>query len=67
VLLAFGAGGAATVAAAVEGPTTATAPGSAVQLHPHVTVIVDAAAASALANIDYYRFAWAKKPEGEGL
>ena len=67
VLLAFGAGKAAAIAAAVEGPVTASAPGSAIQLHPHVTVIVDEAAASALANIDYYRYAWANKPVWEGL
>lgn len=67
VLLAFGAGKAAAIAAAVEGPVTASAPGSAIQLHPHVTVIVDEAAASALANIDYYRFAWANKPPWESL
>jgi glucosamine-6-phosphate deaminase len=67
VLLAFGAGKAASIAAAVEGPVTASAPGSAIQLHPHVTVIVDEAAASGLANVDYYRYAWANKPEWEGL
>ena len=67
VLLAFGVGTAAAIAVAVEGPVTASAPESAIQLHPHVTVIVDEAAASALANIVYYRYAWANKPEGEGL
>jgi glucosamine-6-phosphate deaminase len=58
VLLAFGAGKAPAIAAAVEGPLTASAPGSAVQLHPHVTVIVDEAAATELVNTDYYRYAW---------
>ena len=33
-------------------------PGSAIQLHPLVTVIVDEAAASRLRHADYYRFAW---------
>jgi glucosamine-6-phosphate deaminase len=58
ILLAFGASKAPAIAAAVEGPLTASAPGSAIQLHPHVTVVVDEAAASALTNSDYYRYAW---------
>ena len=58
ILLAFGESKAAAIAAAVEGPMGASAPGSAVQLHPHVTVIVDEAAASQLKNADYYRYAW---------
>jgi glucosamine-6-phosphate deaminase len=58
VLLAFGVGKAPAVAAAVEGPLSASAPGSVIQLHPHVTVLVDEAAASALTNADYYRYAW---------
>jgi glucosamine-6-phosphate deaminase len=67
VLLAFGEAKAAAIAAAVEGPISASAPGSAIQLHPHVTVIVDEAAASGLANEEYYRYAWANKPAWEGL
>ena len=58
VLLAFGEAKAEAVAGAVEGPVTASVPGSAVQLHPHVSVIVDEAAASRLAHADYYRYAW---------
>jgi glucosamine-6-phosphate deaminase len=58
ILLAFGASKAPAIAAAVEGPLSASAPGSAVQLHPHVTIVVDEAAASALGNSDYYRYAW---------
>ena len=61
ILLAFGASKAAAIAAAIEGPLTASAPGSAVQLHPHVTVVLDEAAASALQNADYYRYAWANR------
>jgi glucosamine-6-phosphate deaminase len=67
LLLAFGAGKADAIAAAVEGPITSSAPGSAIQLHPHVTVIVDEAAASRLANLDYYRYAWANKPTWESV
>ena len=39
VLIAAGAGKAATLARVVEGPVTAMVPGSALQLHPHVTVV----------------------------
>ncbi|WP_137844168.1 glucosamine-6-phosphate deaminase [Microbacterium sp. 2FI] len=67
VLLAFGAGKAEAVAGAVEGPVTASLPGSAIQLHPHATVVVDESAASALAHADYYRYAFANKPEWQGL
>ncbi|MEJ3404320.1 glucosamine-6-phosphate deaminase [Rathayibacter sp. YIM 133350] len=59
VLLAFGEGKAEAIAGAVEGPVTASLPASAIQLHPHVTVVVDDAAASALEHADYYRRAWA--------
>jgi glucosamine-6-phosphate deaminase len=58
ILLAFGSSKAGAIAAAIEGPLSASAPGSAVQLHPHVTVVVDEAAASKLKNADYYRYAW---------
>ena len=58
ILLAFGSAKADTIADAVEGPLTASMPASAVQLHPHVTVVVDEAAAGSLANADYYRYAW---------
>jgi glucosamine-6-phosphate deaminase len=67
VLLAFGVGKAAAVAAAVEGPVSASAPGSAIQLHPHVTVIIDEAAASELVNTDYYRYAWENRLPWETL
>lgn len=67
VLLAFGAGKARALAAAVEGPVTAMNPASAIQLHPHVTVVVDEAAASELQLADYYRDAFAGKPDWQGL
>jgi glucosamine-6-phosphate deaminase len=67
VLLAFGAGKAAALAAAVEGPVTSSQPGSAIQLHPHVTVVADEAAAGLLANLDYFRYAWANKPAWQGI
>ncbi|MCR2813704.1 glucosamine-6-phosphate deaminase [Microbacterium sp. zg.Y1090] len=67
VLLAFGEGKAAAVAGAVEGPVTASLPGSAIQLHPHATVVVDEAAASQLQRSDYYRYTWENKPAWQGL
>lgn len=67
VLLAFGEGKADAVAAAVEGPLSASEPGSAIQLHPRATVIVDEAAAAGLRNADYYRYAWANKPAWQGV
>ncbi|MGM7670970.1 glucosamine-6-phosphate deaminase [Microbacterium sp. A93] len=67
VLLAFGEGKAQAVAAALEGPISAILPGSAIQLHEHVTVVVDEAAASKLKLADYYRYAFANKPEWQGL
>ncbi|MCU1438622.1 MAG: multidrug transporter [Naasia sp.] len=67
VLLAFGEGKAEAIAGAVEGPVTASLPGSAIQLHPHVTVVVDEAAASRLALAQYYRDVYAHKPEWQGL
>jgi glucosamine-6-phosphate deaminase len=67
VLLAFGAAKAPAVAAALEGPVSASVPGSVVQLHPHVTVVLDEAAASALTNADYYRQSWAGRFPWERL
>jgi len=67
VMLAFGATKAEAVARAVEGPVTAMVPGSALQLHPHVTVVVDDAAAARLSLAGYYRETWAHKPTWQGL
>ena len=58
VFLAFGERKADVVAGAIEGPLTSSLPGSVVQLHPKVTVIVDEAAASKLENTDYYHQSW---------
>jgi glucosamine-6-phosphate deaminase len=67
VLLAFGEGKARAIAAALEGPVTASLPGSALQLHAHVTVVVDEAAASRLEHADYYRWAQDHKPSWQGI
>lgn len=48
VLLATGRHKAGAVAAVVDGPRTTDCPGSVLQTHPHVTVVVDASAASSL-------------------
>jgi glucosamine-6-phosphate deaminase len=67
VLLASGAGKADAVAAAVEGPLSASCPASVLQLHPHASVLLDEPAASRLARADYYREVYAAKPEWQGL
>lgn len=54
VLIATGAAKAAAVAAAVEGPLTASCPGSILQWHADAVVVLDEAAASGLANREYY-------------
>ena len=65
VLLAFGSAKAAAVAAALEGPVSASTPGSVVQLHPRVSVIVDEDAAAQLEHVDYYRYAWENRLDWE--
>lgn len=67
VLLAYGAGKAQAIADAVEGPLSAFVPGSAIQLHPHATVVVDEEAASKLKLADYYRYTFAHKPSWQGI
>ena len=67
VLVATGAAKAAPIASAVEGPVTAMCPASALQLHPHATVVVDDAAAADLRLADYYRDVYAAKPGWQGL
>jgi glucosamine-6-phosphate deaminase len=67
ILLAFGANKARAIAAAVEGPVTASLPASAIQLHRHVTVLVDDAAAAELANANYYRDAWEQRLSWETM
>jgi glucosamine-6-phosphate deaminase len=67
VLVANGAGKAKAVAAAVEGPLTASCPASTLQLHPHATVLVDDAAGAQLSRRDYYRETYAGKPPWQGI
>jgi glucosamine-6-phosphate deaminase len=42
-------------------------PASALQLHPHATVVVDEPAAAELSLADYYRETWTHKPSSQGL
>lgn len=67
VLLAWGERKAEAVAGALEGPLAAVLPASAIQLHAHVTVVVDEAAASRLRFAEYYRCTWENKPAWQGL
>ncbi len=55
LLIATGSNKASAVRALIEGPLTAQVPASALQLHPHATVVLDQEAASWLTRIDYYR------------
>ena len=67
VLVATGEVKAAAVASLVEGPVTAFFPASALQLHPHVSVVIDEPAAGQLRLADYYREAYAGKPPWQTL
>ena len=67
LLIATGEGKAAAAAAAVEGPVSASCPASVLQLHPHVSVLLDQAAASRLDRLDYYSEVYAAKPAWQGL
>jgi len=63
VLLATGEEKAEIIARAVEGPVTAMISASALQLHPHCTVVVDEAAASKLTQQEYYHWIFENEPE----
>ncbi len=63
VLVATGEHKADAVAAVVEGPVTAMWPGSVLQMHPNVTVVVDEAAARRLTLADYFRAAYDNRPD----
>lgn len=59
VLIAVGSGKAEAVHHLVEGAVSATWPGTILQHHPHVTLVIDEAAASRLQFSDYYRYVYA--------
>lgn len=55
LLMATGQSKANAIAGCVEGPVSAGNPSSALQLHPHVVVVLDEDAASLLKHHEYYR------------
>jgi glucosamine-6-phosphate deaminase len=61
LLLANGAKKAEIVAQALEGPITAQVSASALQMHRHVTVIVDGEGGSKLRRADYYKWVFQEK------
>jgi glucosamine-6-phosphate deaminase len=61
ILLANGPKKAAIIAEALEGPVTAQVSASVLQLHRHVTVLLDAEAGSKLKRADYYRWVYEEK------
>ncbi|HMO10723.1 MAG TPA: glucosamine-6-phosphate deaminase [Actinotalea sp.] len=67
VLVASGRHKAEAVHQLVEGPVSAMWPATVLQLHPHVTVLVDEPAASRLQLAGYYRETWRSKPGWQGL
>ncbi len=67
VLVATGQGKAEAVHQMVEGAVSALWPATILQHHPHVTVLVDEAAASRLQLAAYYRDTYRAKPEWQGL
>ncbi len=67
VLLAQGRGKAEAVHQLVEGPVSAMWPATVLQHHPHVTVLVDDAAASRLQLADYFRETYDAKPAWQTL
>ncbi|WP_426997118.1 glucosamine-6-phosphate deaminase [Pseudarthrobacter sp. N5] len=67
VLMATGEQKAGAVARLAEGSVSAMCPGSMLQLHPRVRVIIDEAAASQLALADYYRYTYQNKPAWQHL
>ncbi len=67
VLVADGRRKAEAVHQLVEGPVSAMWPATALQLHPHVTVVLDPPAASRLQLAGYFRETRAAKPAWQGL
>jgi len=67
VLVATGAGKADAVHQVVEGAVSAMWPATILQHHPHVTVLLDDAAAGRLQLVDYYRETYRCKPNWQGI
>jgi glucosamine-6-phosphate deaminase len=67
ILVATGRRKAEAVHHLVEGPVSAMWPASILQHHPHVTVLLDDAAARRLQLIDYYRETYLSKPKWQDI
>lgn len=67
ILVATGRSKAEAVHHLVEGAVSAMWPATVLQQHPHVTVLLDDAAAQRLQLVDYYRETYRAKPEWQGL
>lgn len=67
VLVATGRGKAEAVHHLVEGAVSAMWPATVLQHHPHVTVLLDDAAARRLQLVDYYRETYRSKPSWQGI
>jgi glucosamine-6-phosphate deaminase len=67
ILVATGASKAQAVHHLVEGAVSAMWPATILQHHPHVTVLLDEAAARRLQLADYYRETYRSKPEWQGI
>lgn len=63
LLLAFGRGKAAAVREMIEGPVSASCPGSILQMHEHAIVILDEEAAANLSRAAYFKEVYAGKPD----
>ncbi len=67
ILVATGRSKAEAVHHLVEGPVSAMWPATILQHHPHVTVLLDDAAARRLQLVDYYRETYRSKPDWQGI
>jgi glucosamine-6-phosphate deaminase len=67
ILVATGRRKAEAVHHLVEGAVSALWPASILQLHPHVTALLDDAAAHRLQLAGYYRETYRLKPDGQGI
>lgn len=67
ILVATGRRKAEAVHHLVEGAVSALWPATVLQHHPHVTVLLDDAAARRLQLVDYYRETYRSKPDWQGI
>ncbi|MDO5711387.1 MAG: glucosamine-6-phosphate deaminase [Micrococcales bacterium] len=63
LLIASGEGKAEAIHHLVEGPISARWPATILQMHPHVTVLLDPSAAGRLEHVGYYEQTYAAKPD----